>query len=62
MSATQAMSKKSVRGLKFCLSWTHNLCLMFVCGSAGDAEVRTRILSKIEQNPDITLQQVAVEC
>ena len=31
-------------------------------GPQGDAEVWTRILSKIEQNPDITLQQVAVEC
>ena len=27
-----------------------------------DADIRTRILSKIEQNPDVTLQQVAVEC
>ena len=27
-----------------------------------DAEIRTRILSKIEQNPDITLQQVPMEC
>ena len=39
------------------------MCLIIVCGlrSAGNTEVRTRILSKIEQNPDITLQ-VAVEC
>ena len=39
-------------------------CLLFVDGlrSAGDAEVWTRILSKLEKNPDITLQQVAVEC
>ena len=39
-------------------------CLIFVCGlrSAGDAEVRTRILSKIEQNQNITLEQVTLEC
>ena len=38
-------------------------CLIFVCRlrSAEDADIRTRILSKIEQNPDVTLQQVAVE-
>ena len=39
-------------------------CLIFACGSrsAGDKDVRTRILSKIEQNPDFTLQQVVEEC
>ena len=38
-------------------------CLIFVCGlrSAGDADIQTIFLSKLEQNPDITLQ-VAVEC
>ena len=38
--------------------------LIFACGfySPSDAEVRTWILSKIEQNLDITLQQMAVEC
>ena len=41
----------------------HFKCLIFVCGlrSQGDAEVRARVLSKIEKNPDIT-QQVAVAC
>ena len=38
-------------------------CLIFVCGLRfrGNAEGRTRTLSKIEQKPDITLQ-VAMEC
>ena len=37
---------------------------LFVCGlrSTGDAEIWTRILSKIELNPNITQQQIAVEC
>ena len=39
-------------------------CLIFVCGlrSARYRDVHTRILSKIEQNPDMTLQQAAEEC
>ena len=39
-------------------------CLIFVCGlrSARYKDVRTRILSKIEQNPDIPLQKAAEEC
>ena len=39
-------------------------CLIFACGlrSASDRDVHTRILSKIEQNPNITLQQVTEEC
>ena len=39
-------------------------CLIFACGlrSASDRGVRTRILSKIEQNPDITLQQITEVC
>ena len=39
-------------------------CLLFVWGlrSAGNAEVQTRILSKIEQNLNITQQQVVVSC
>ena len=38
--------------------------LIFACGlrSTSDRDVRTRILSKIEQNSDITLQQVTEEC
>lgn len=38
-------------------------CLIFICGlrSPCDADIRTRILSKIEQNPDMTLHQVAAE-
>ena len=60
----QAPSTKSVKALKFRLSEAQFKCLIFVCGlgSAGDTEVRTRILSKIEQNPNITPQQVTVEC
>ena len=39
-------------------------CLIFVCGLrlASHANIYTRILSKIEQNPKITLQQVVVVC
>ena len=39
-------------------------CLIFACRlrSASNRDVHTRILSKIEQNPDITLQQVTEEC
>ena len=41
-------------------------CLISVCGGCRysyteDADIRTRILSKIEENPDVTLQ-VAVKC
>ena len=37
--------------------------MTFACGlkSVSDMDERTRILSKIEQNPDITLQQVTEE-
>ncbi|CAH8538525.1 unnamed protein product [Schistosoma rodhaini] len=39
-------------------------CLVFVCSlqSSDDADIRTRILSKIEQCPNITLQEVTTEC
>ena len=39
-------------------------CLIFACRlrSASDRDVCIRILSKIEQNPDITLQQVTEQC
>ena len=39
-------------------------CLVFVCSlqSSEDADIRTRILSKIEQCPNITLQEVTTEC
>ncbi|XP_053690842.1 uncharacterized protein K02A2.6-like [Sabethes cyaneus] len=39
-------------------------CLMFVCGlkSECDAEARTRLLSKIEENNDVTLEQLSNEC
>lgn len=38
-------------------------CLMFVCGlkAEGDAEIRTRLLSKIEEQ-QVTLQQLSEEC
>uniref|UniRef100_A0A1Q3EU21 RNA-directed DNA polymerase n=1 Tax=Culex tarsalis TaxID=7177 RepID=A0A1Q3EU21_CULTA len=39
-------------------------CLVYVCGlkSGSDAEIRTRLLSKIEENADVTLQQLSDEC
>ncbi|CAH8637620.1 unnamed protein product [Dicrocoelium dendriticum] len=39
-------------------------CLIYVCGLQASkvADIRTRILNKIEQNPDVTLQQVTGEC
>ena len=39
-------------------------CLIFVQGLTApeDGEIRTRILSKLEQNPQISLQMVAEEC
>ena len=39
-------------------------CLIFVCGlsSIEDAEIRTKLLSKIEVQPDITLQALTEEC
>ena len=39
-------------------------CLIFVAGlhSPSDADVRTRLLSRIDQNPDITLQELTNEC
>ncbi|CAH8529728.1 unnamed protein product [Dicrocoelium dendriticum] len=39
-------------------------CLIYVCGlqATKDADARTRVLSRIEQNPEITLQEVTNEC
>ncbi len=39
-------------------------CLIFVQGLTApeDVEIRTRILSTLEQNPKISLQMVAEEC
>lgn len=39
-------------------------CLMFVCGLKGecDSDVRTRLLSKIEINDDVTLEAMIEEC
>ncbi|CAH8545975.1 unnamed protein product [Schistosoma haematobium] len=39
-------------------------CLVFVCSlqSPEDADIRTRILSKIEQCSNLTLQEVTTEC
>nr|VZH97093.1 unnamed protein product [Spirometra erinaceieuropaei] len=39
-------------------------CLMFICGlqSLKDADIRTRLLSKVQQNNSITLQELAAEC
>ncbi|BHF72892.1 hypothetical protein SprV_0401596300 [Sparganum proliferum] len=39
-------------------------CLMFICGlqSPKDADIRTRLLSKVQQNNTITLQELAAEC
>ena len=39
-------------------------CLMFVCGlkSERDSETRTRLLSRIEENHNLTLEQLSEEC
>lgn len=39
-------------------------CLIFVCGlqSPVDADIRTRILTRIEQDPNISLQSVSEDC
>ncbi|CAI2724010.1 unnamed protein product [Schistosoma spindalis] len=39
-------------------------CLIFICGlkNAEDADVRTRMLARIEQEPNMTLQMVTTEC
>ncbi|CAH8528395.1 unnamed protein product [Schistosoma rodhaini] len=39
-------------------------CLVFVCSlqSSEDPDIRTRILSKMEQCPNVTLQEVTTEC
>nr|VZI15550.1 unnamed protein product [Spirometra erinaceieuropaei] len=39
-------------------------CLIFICGlqSPKDADIRTRLLSKVQQSNSITLQELAAEC
>ena len=39
-------------------------CLLFVCGlkSGHDVDFRTRLLARIEDKADITLQQLSAEC
>ncbi|CAH8430770.1 unnamed protein product [Dicrocoelium dendriticum] len=39
-------------------------CLIFICGlhSPRDAEIRTRLLSKLEQDQQMTLQTITTEC
>ncbi|BHF61136.1 hypothetical protein SprV_0100410700 [Sparganum proliferum] len=39
-------------------------CLIFICGlqSPTDADIRTRLLSKVHQNNSVTLQELAAEC
>ncbi|XP_062703621.1 uncharacterized protein K02A2.6-like [Aedes albopictus] len=39
-------------------------CLIYVCGlkSENDVEIRTRLLTKIEDNNDVTLEQLSEEC
>ncbi|CAH8623684.1 unnamed protein product, partial [Dicrocoelium dendriticum] len=39
-------------------------CLMFICGlqSPPDADLCTRLLTRLEQDPGITLQKMAEEC
>lgn len=39
-------------------------CLVFVCGlkQESDSEVRTRLLSRIEENSNVTLEQISDEC
>ena len=58
----QALSTKNASGLKFHLSQFKNFIFSYGLRSAGDAEGQTRISSKIEQNIDMTQQEVAVMC
>ncbi|XP_055633124.1 uncharacterized protein K02A2.6-like [Toxorhynchites rutilus septentrionalis] len=46
------------------LTEEHLQCLMFICGlkSECDAEVRTRLLTKIEDNNDVILEALMEEC
>ncbi|XP_055623717.1 uncharacterized protein K02A2.6-like [Toxorhynchites rutilus septentrionalis] len=39
-------------------------CLVYVCGlkSENDVEIRTRLLTKIEERNDVTLEQLSKEC
>ena len=39
-------------------------CLLFVCGlkDESDKDMRTRMLARIEDKPDVTLQQLSAEC
>nr|VZI03784.1 unnamed protein product [Spirometra erinaceieuropaei] len=39
-------------------------CLIFICGlqSPKDTDIRTRLLSKVQQSNSITLQELAAEC
>ncbi|XP_055523196.1 uncharacterized protein K02A2.6-like [Wyeomyia smithii] len=39
-------------------------CLVYVCGlkAKSDAEIRARLLSKIEERTDVTLEQLSEEC
>lgn len=39
-------------------------CLMFVCGlkDEADGEIRTRLLTRIEEKTDVTLEQLSSEC
>ncbi|XP_058817025.1 uncharacterized protein K02A2.6-like [Topomyia yanbarensis] len=39
-------------------------CLVYVCGlkSENDVQIRTRLLTKIEDNNDVTLEQLSEEC
>nr|VZI26483.1 unnamed protein product [Spirometra erinaceieuropaei] len=39
-------------------------CLIFICGlqSLKDADIRTRLLSKVQQSNSVTLQELAAEC
>ncbi|VDL94016.1 unnamed protein product [Schistocephalus solidus] len=39
-------------------------CLIFICGLQFpmDADIRTRLLSQVQQNSTVTLQEMAAEC
>ena len=46
------------------LSANNFKCLIFVQGliSANDAEIKCRVLNKLENQPNLTLQQIAEDC
>lgn len=64
VSYSSRVNRERERSMWHKMTGNQYKCLIYVCGlqAAKDAEIRTRILSRMEQDPDITLQQVTGEC